>query len=167
MDATLDKLVYITWESAAPPGISLLICLISAFANGSPYPVTFFFYISGKLYSHAFMMTINSRVSLRETCSKPLILRECDLQQMGIISPIKPISLALRAHRGGSLTTTAKAESNIQAIGPLDDRGDIMVGPDSAPGDGQLSPDHSDSASGLPSSYKNIEHRLVVKDMHL
>ncbi|KAG8958345.1 hypothetical protein FRC03_009205, partial [Tulasnella sp. 419] len=66
VDVTLNKLVALTWECAAPPAISLLVAAIVLLATSSMSVPRVFLICTGKLYCHAILRTFNSRARLRE-----------------------------------------------------------------------------------------------------
>lgn len=98
VDEALHSLIGITWRSAAPSGVAVIISFVLSIRMSTINAARFFILFGGKLYCHSLMYTLNSRPSLRARLHRgpPLgriSLLEVDLRRMGIIgTPVSEIT---------------------------------------------------------------------------
>lgn len=98
VDEALHSLMSITWRSAAPSGVAVIISFVLSVRMSTINVARFFVLLGGKLYCHSLMYGLNSRPSLRARLHRgpPLgriSLLEVDLRKMGIIGTPTPMSL--------------------------------------------------------------------------
>ncbi|KAG8934413.1 hypothetical protein FRC01_003086 [Tulasnella sp. 417] len=98
VDETLHSLMGITWRSAAPSGIAVIISFVLSVRMSTINVARFFVLLGGKLYCHSLLYALNSRPSLRARLNRGpqlgrLSVLESELRRMGILGTPIPMSI--------------------------------------------------------------------------